>query len=167
MGYDTYISGELLIEPPITRAALAELEHADDYTGGSTLDYMVQNVAYEPVHPDRSWPTRSVDISMLPVDRLHIEESMRWYDASSDIQNCIDALRRAGHTVEGTIDCDGEETDDVWRIIAKDGETLVEDQAHFWPSDLAPLIEAAEARIAGLGHLDEVQTLIDHLKSLV
>lgn len=135
MGYDTYITGELVFSAPITAEALESIAGGTDL-----LDY--------------ACPATGELIS-----GLEFEGSMRWYEAENDLIAFCEAMSSIGVNVTGEVTGDGEDTDDYWRVVADKGSAIYEQRSAYWPSEIAPLLEAVQS-----GDSEAFSALLNYLK---
>lgn len=168
MGYDTYFSGSITVEPPLNDDEAEWLHKFSEsrrmhrklgpyYIGGGSGDYGSPDIL-DSNSPDPSQP--GLWCQWVPgEDGLVWDEGEKFYDAEEWMRYIIDEFLKPGATVKqlraadpndplldgvpefadhvcnGTINCEGEENGDLWRIIVTNNEVEREDAIITWPSE--------------------------------
>jgi hypothetical protein len=123
MGYNTSVSGEIRIEPP-----LAWREFKDSPFTGTDKDVTL-HVDEETVTTDDGPLIRKTAIALVPT----WEDSYKAYKLVEHVQEAIDAF--PGHTFTGRLDCEGEENTDLWRVVIRDGRAVRVEPRIVWPDE--------------------------------
>jgi hypothetical protein len=119
VGYTTDFWGSVAVEPPLSPIEVFELQSFihERHGSGTPGDWC----RWEP----------SEDGS-----EIHWDEGKKFYESVPWMQYIIDYfLAPAGHVVNGTIDAQGEDPDDRWRLVVRDNTVHVQEARLLWPSD--------------------------------
>ncbi|GAA2107615.1 DUF6205 family protein [Streptomyces synnematoformans] len=128
MGYYTRVAGEIAITPPLTWREI----------GGSDYD------PYRPDKPDSDVKLRTeTDTITTDEGRLEREwapalvpawdDSFKAYALLEHVQAAINAF--PGHTFTGRFDCEGEDADDLGRVVVRDGRAVKVVPRIVWPDE--------------------------------
>lgn len=123
MGYNTSVSGEIRIEPPLTWR-----EFKDSPFTGHEKD-VTFHVDEETVAMDDGPLIRKTAVALVP----SWEDSYKAYNLVAHVQEAIDAF--PGHTFTGRLDCEGEENADLWRVVVRDGRAVKVTPRIVWPDE--------------------------------
>lgn len=123
MGYNTSVSGEIRIEPP-----LAWREFKDSPFAGRDKDVTLQ-VDAETVDTADGPLMRKTAVALVPT----WEDSYKAYHLVEHVQEAIDAFPE--HTFTGRLDCEGEENTDLWRVVVRDGRAVKVTPRIVWPDE--------------------------------
>jgi hypothetical protein len=124
MGYNTSVTGEIDIEPPLTWAEFKNSPFAD----GDELDVKLR-IETETVDTDDGPLMRKTASALIP----SWEDSYKAYHLAEHVQRAIDVF--PGHTFTGRLDCEGEENTDLWRVIIRDGRAKEIRPQIVWPDE--------------------------------
>lgn len=123
MGYNTSVSGEIRIEPPLTWR-----DFKDSPFAGTDKDVTFR-VDEETVTTDDGPLIRKTAVALVPA----WEDSYKAYNLVAHVQEAIDAFPE--HTFTGRLDCEGEETADLWRVVVRDGRAVKVTPRIVWPDE--------------------------------
>lgn len=123
MGYNTSVSGEIRIEPPLTWR-----EFKDSPFAGHDKDVTL-HVEAETADTDSGPLMRKTAVALVPT----WEDSYRAYHLVEHVQEAIDSF--PGHTFTGRLECEGEENTDIWRVIVRDGRAVKVEPRIVWPDE--------------------------------
>ncbi|MFK0062661.1 DUF6205 family protein [Streptomyces werraensis] len=123
MGYNTSVTGEIRIEPP-----LSWREFKDSPFTGQDMDVKLR-IDAETVDTDDGPLMRKTASAIVPA----WEDSYKAYKLIEHVQQVIDAF--PGHTFTGRLECEGEENTDIWRVIVRDGRALRIEPRIVWPDE--------------------------------
>jgi len=114
MGYTTYFSGEIEVEPPLSAALVAEInaynreDHRDEEAAGTAPGIWCQWIASDDGH-EILW-----------------DDGEKFYDSPLWMTYVINRwLVPNGHVGNGKIFADGEESDDHWMLEVINNEVFV------------------------------------------
>lgn len=128
MGYNTRVSGELTMTPPL---AWNEFKNspfhvpADEY---GDLDVKLA-VTEETVDTDEGPLIRKTATALVPA----WDDSFKAYHLVEHAQQAIDAF--PGREWSGRLECEGEEAGDLWRVIVRDGRAVKVEPRIVWPDE--------------------------------
>ena len=119
MGYSTYFTGVLKFKEPITKEQEALL---DDISG---IDYRDGHPFFGVDCPNISYIDFVITENKLGIEHRGAEES---YGAVEQVNFIIDVMksRYTNFTLEGGLIAQGEEVEDVWKLLIKDGKAIEE-----------------------------------------
>jgi hypothetical protein len=123
MGYNTSVSGEITITPPLTWN-----EIKDSPFLGCDLDVAL-HVQEETVDTEDGTLTRKTATALVPA----WEDSYKAYHLVEHVQRALDAF--PGHTFTGRLECEGEDNTDIWRVIIRDGRAVKIEPRIVWPDE--------------------------------
>lgn len=123
MGYNTSVTGEIRIEPP-----LAWREFKDSPFAGRDMDVKLR-IDEETVDTDDGPLIRKTASAIVPA----WEDSYKAYKLIEHVQQAIDAF--PGHTFTGRLECEGEENTDLWRVVIRDGRAVRVEPRIVWPDE--------------------------------
>jgi Family of unknown function (DUF6205) len=123
MGYNTSVTGEIRIEPP-----LAWREFKDSPFAGRDMDVKLR-IDEETVDTDDGPLIRKTASAIVPA----WEDSYKAYKLIEHVQQVIDAF--PGHTFTGRLECEGEENTDLWRVVIRDGRAVRIEPRIVWPDE--------------------------------
>lgn len=124
MGYNTSVSGEIRIEPPLTWAEIKDSPFLASYGLDVTL-----RVEEETVDTPDGTLTRRTATALIP----SWEDSYKAYHLVEHVQRAIDAFPHRRFT--GRLECEGEENTDLWRVIIRDGRAVRVEPRIVWPDE--------------------------------
>ena len=123
MGYNTSVSGEIRIEPPLTWR-----EFKDSPFTGNNKDVTL-HVEADTVDTDDGPLMRKTATALVPT----WEDSYKAYNLVEHVQEAIDAF--PGHTFTGRLDCEGEDNIDLWRVVVRNGRAVKVTPRIVWPDE--------------------------------
>jgi hypothetical protein len=123
MGYNTSVTGEIRIEPP-----LAWREFKDSPFAGRDMDVKLR-IDEETIDTDDGPLIRKTASAIVPA----WEDSYKAYKLIDHVQQAIDAF--PGHTFTGRLECEGEENTDIWRVVIRDGRAVRIEPRIVWPDE--------------------------------
>lgn len=122
MGYYTRVTGEFAIEPPLTWTEIRDNPVPTDRDVRLRIDE-------ETVDTDEGPLTRKTSSALVP----RWDDSFKAYHLIEHVQKVIDAF--PGHTFTGRLDCEGEESGDLWRVVVRDGRAEKVEPRIVWPDE--------------------------------
>lgn len=162
MGYTTYFTGEINIDPPLNPTEIAYLEqfagtrrmnrsNGPYFIGGEGFCGQGDNGdVIDHNQPDKSQP--GLWCQWIPGsdgECLVWDDGEKFYHAGEWMEYIIDHFLRASalavqsgdpqfkdfqpHICNGTIEASGEESGDIWRIVVTDNDVMVEQAEICWP----------------------------------
>lgn len=129
MGYYTRVNGEINIEPPLTWAEIKSNPLLPETEGGRSEYDVRLRIDEETVDTDEGQMIRKTCSALVPT----WDDSFKAYHLVKHVQQMIDAF--PGHTFTGRLDCEGEETGDLWRVIIRDGRAVKVTPRIVWPDE--------------------------------
>ncbi|WP_084963337.1 DUF6205 family protein [Thermoactinospora rubra] len=128
MGYVSYLSGEIIIEPPIP---WRELQHSPfvrtpERKEWERLTWL--RVVEETKETDEGTLTRREAVAIRPSQA----DELRAHSLVTDVQAIVDA-HGAGRTFTGFILVRGEESPDIWRVAIENGRAVEVRPRIVWP----------------------------------
>lgn len=123
MGYNTSVTGEIRIEPPLTWREFKDSPFAD-----RDMDVKLR-IDAETVDTDDGPLMRKTASAIVPA----WEDSYKAYKLIEHVQQAIDAF--PGHTFTGRLECEGEENTDIWRVVIRDGRAVRVEPRIVWPDE--------------------------------
>ena len=129
MGYTTYVTGEFAITPPLTWPEFKDSQFAEHNIDSPTEPDLVLRVDEQVADTDDGQLIRrtAVALAMRPIDEY------RAYSLLESVQAAIDSF--PGHTFTGRLECAGEETGDLWRVVIRDGRATEVRPVLTWPDE--------------------------------
>ncbi len=132
MGYYTTVTGELRIEPPLTWGEIKDNPFLPDTPAG-LAEYDVRlRIDEETVDTADGQLTRKTCAAIEP----RWDDSFKAYHLVEHVQTLIDAF--PDRTFTGRLECEGEDTGDLWRVIVRDGRAVKIEPRIVWPDDEQP-----------------------------
>lgn len=136
MGYNTYVSGEIQIMPPITYRELQAmgLQRMDAGYADPNLYYLLQDRNYADVAVRVELQTRDTDEGVLTaVAGVAIvpawEDEYKAYTIEEDLRAIVNAMNKVSpgvtRTFHGRLDGEGEENTDMWRLKVVNGDVKI------------------------------------------
>lgn len=126
MGYCTRVTGEISIEPPLTWNEFKDSQFADG--ADSSMDVRL-NVTEETVDTDEGQLIRKTAAVLIP----SWDDSFKAYHLLEHVQRAIDEF--PSHTFTGRLDCEGEESGDLWRVVVRNGQATKVEPQLIWPDE--------------------------------
>lgn len=128
MGYHTRVKGHFTIEPPLTwpefKTSMFHPDSDDPYGADLRLHIVEQEIQTE--HGVSI--IRTADrLEMLQIDEY------RAYHLVEQVQKAVDSF--PGHTWSGGLECEGEESGDIWRVQIIDGIADKIEPQIVWPDE--------------------------------
>jgi hypothetical protein len=123
MGYNTSVSGEIRIEPP-----LAWRDFKNSPFAGNDRDVTL-HIEAETVDTDDGPLMRKTAVALVPT----WEDSYKAYNLVEHVQEAIDAF--PDRTFTGRLDCEGEEAGDLWRVVVRDRRAVKVTPRIVWPEE--------------------------------
>lgn len=108
MGYYTTLTGSLLL------SSIPSFEVWDKIHNLDSLYFMAE----------QETPMTFIDFGDL---------SGKFYNLEGDIKSLVGTLSEVGITVQGAIECVGEEQPDIWRLVVDNGTVTRETARMLWP----------------------------------
>jgi hypothetical protein len=136
MGYNTHVTGEFRIEPPLE---WPEFKESRFYEGGHRVDLALR-VTEESVDTPNGILVRRQATHLYMIH----QDEYRAYHLVEQVQEAVDSF--PGHTWHGRLNCEGEETGDLWRVEISGGSAQRIDPLILWPGEKTHS-EQAVARI--------------------
>ena len=116
MGYSTYFTGEIAIDPPLNLKEYNELKKFCKERHGDRLN------AY------KGFPSMYCDWEpTVEGDAIVSNETEKFYEADEWMKYLIENFLGEKHTLNGTIQAQGEEGADRWDLIVRDNKVFVQD----------------------------------------
>jgi hypothetical protein len=127
MGYTTHVTGEFAITPPLTWPEFKDSEFAPHNITETYDPDLILRVTEETVDtPDGPLLRRTATaLAMRGIDEY------RAYHLLEQVQKAIDSF--PGHTFTGRLDCEGEDTGDLWRVLVRNGRAVKVEPEIVWP----------------------------------
>lgn len=117
MGYNSRVTGEITITPPIPVRALAK-SLLDGWNKGLCVKYHVEETATE---VDEGTLIKTEVTAIVPVT----DDSYKAYDLVEHLGQAVHQIIKAGSTCQGELIRDGEDTGDVERLVVRAGSHVV------------------------------------------
>lgn len=134
MGYNTRVDGEFAINPPLTWNEIKNSPFNQPGREGlwcaEKIDLGLRVNETSVDTDDGPLLRRTASALVMP----YIDE-YRAYTLIEQVQQCIDLF--PGHTFNGRLDCEGEETGDLWRVVIRDGRAVRVEPRIVWPDEEA------------------------------
>ena len=123
MGYTTYFDGSVKVEPPLDAGEVARI-----------------NAFADERHEGEGFP--GIWCQWIAVTSEEGETYIEWdggekfYNADVWMDYIMEHfIRNNGHLANGIIYAEGEEAEDIWRIVVKDNDVKVEEPTITWPEE--------------------------------
>lgn len=126
MGYNTRVTGEFELIPPVPWEKFKDSMFAPDSTNTYDADL---RLLVEEARVDTASGTAFIRMATRLVMR-EIDE-YRAYHLLDQVQKAVDEF--AGHTFVGRLNCKGEESGDLWRVVVRDGRAIEVRPEIVWP----------------------------------
>ena len=127
MGYTTTVNGEIDITPPLSWQEIKASPFAPNDTHG---DYNVRlRIDETSIDTDDGTLLRRSAPALVPA----WEEAFKAYHLVEHVQTAIDAF--PGHLFSGRLECEGEDTGDLWRVVVRDGRAVKVEPRIVWPDE--------------------------------
>lgn len=129
MGYNTHVTGEFAITPPLTWNEFKDSEFAPHNINDNYDPDLILRVAEESVDTEEGPLLRrsATALAMREIDEY------RAHTLLDQVQKAVDAF--PGHTFTGRLECEGEESADLWRVVIRDGRAVKVEPQIVWPAD--------------------------------
>jgi uncharacterized protein DUF6205 len=128
MGYVTRFTGEIVIVPPIPWGKIQNSPFLPDSAkarDGRDLKFRIQE---EAVDTDEGRLYRRSAVALVST----WDDDARGYDIVEHLQEAVDAF--PAHEFSGRLDCEGEETGDLWRLEVHDRRAVKVRPRIVWPN---------------------------------
>jgi len=127
MGYITSARGQIDVTPPLTWGQIRQSDFLPHDLGGSQqLDVAL---VVEEASEDRDEGTLTVRLG-VGVEARYQEEARNYY-LVQHLQKLIDAF--PGHEFSGRLECEGEDTGDLWRLEVQGRKAVKVQPRIVWP----------------------------------
>lgn len=126
MGYYTQYSGEITINPPIPWTDI-NTDYLPQNAWRSNVDVQLR-IDETTVNTDEGILILRKAIAIQPVT----DEPYKGYDIIDHVQRIVDSYGD-GHTFNGFISCQGDESGDLWRLEVRDGQAVKVRPRIVWP----------------------------------
>ena len=159
MGYNTHVEGQFMITPPLAWPEFKDSEFAPHNIKDSYDPDVVLVVAEDNVDtPDGPLLKRTATaLAMREIDEY------RAYNLLDQVQKAVDSF--PGRAWSGRLDCEGEESADLWRVVIRDGRAVKVEPRIVWPDDeAAPTVDRwalAEVLASSLDDIRRAATGLD------
>ena len=134
MGYNSTFTGEIRIDPPLKWAEFSGSEFLDKY---GTVHLVVTE---ETVSTDDGTLMRRTATHLAPYGG-----QMKGYDLETRVKKAIALYGKSGHVFNGTIEVEGEDGGDLWRLEVVDNQVSKVRAFIVWPEEMAALRSAIRA----------------------
>jgi hypothetical protein len=131
MGYITHVTGEFAIEPPLTWPEFKDSEFVPHNIDCSYDPDLILRVAEESVDTDDGPLLRRTATALV----MREIDEYRAYNLLDQVQKAVDSF--PSHTFTGRLDCEGEESTDLWRVVIRDGRAVKVEPRIVWPDEEA------------------------------
>jgi hypothetical protein len=129
MGYTTRVEGEFAIMPPLSWPEFKDSKFAPDNAESSHSPSLILRVAEDAVDTADGPLLRRTATALV----MREIDEYRAYDLLEEVQEAIDAF--PGRTFTGRLNCEGEETGDLWRVVIRDGRAVRVEPRIVWPDE--------------------------------
>ncbi|MCX4703918.1 DUF6205 family protein [Streptomyces sp. NBC_01373] len=129
MGYTTHVTGEFAIEPSLTWNEFKDSEFAPHNITDSYDPELILRVNETSVDTDDG-PLLKRTATALVMREI---DEYRAYDLLDQVQKAVDSF--PGHTFIGRLDCEGEQSADLWRVVLRDGRAVKVEPRIVWPDE--------------------------------
>ena len=131
MGYTTRVTGEFVIEPPLTwneiKASPFEPVGRGKY-GAMDIDLDLR-VEETSVDTEEGTLVRRTAPALV----MRQIDEYRARSLVEQVQRCLDLF--PGHTFTGRLECEGEENTDLWRVVVRGGRAVKVTPRIVWPDE--------------------------------
>lgn len=127
MGYITSARGQIAITPPLTWGQIRESDFLPHDLGGK--DQLDVALVVDESTDDCDEGTLTVRIAVAVEARY--QDEARNYNIVRHLQQLIDAF--PDHEFTGRLDCEGEDTGDLWRLEIHDRKAVKVQPRIVWP----------------------------------
>lgn len=128
MGYLTQVTGEIQITPPLTWKEIQEKGYQLGFPEECWTSVQV-HIHEEEQNTDEGVLTRRTGITLIPA----CSEPYKAHSLVQHVQKIIDTF--PGHEFTGYLECDGDETGDLWRLYVKHREAYKVLPTIIWEED--------------------------------
>lgn len=129
MGYTTRVTGEFTITPPLTWPEFSDSQYAPHNIDVPYEPSFMLHVDEQTVDTEDGMLTRRTATALV----MREIDEYRAYELLEEVQEAIDAF--PGHVFAGRLDCEGEETGDLWRVYIRDGKAVRVEPRIVWPDE--------------------------------
>ncbi|MFJ4847523.1 DUF6205 family protein [Streptomyces sp. NPDC088733] len=130
MGYYTTVTGEFQIEPPLTWAEFRDSPfNSTSIDAWDGLKEVRLRVVEDRVDTDEGSLIRKTAAALTP----ETDEGRKYHHLIEHVQQVIDAF--PGHAFTGRLDCEGEATGDLWRVVIREGRAVKVTPRIVWPDE--------------------------------
>lgn len=126
MGYNSRVSGEIVIDPPLTWSEYKESPYLTP--GSPNWPCVILRQHEDPRDAEGGVMLVRWADAIVPAT----DESGRMYGIEEQVRKIVAAYRE-GHTFSGYLEIDGENQGDLWRLVIKDGTVIRFDAKFVWP----------------------------------
>lgn len=127
MGYNTHVTGEFAVTPPLTWNEFKDSPFAPHNIQSSYDPSLILRVDEDSADTDEGPLLRRTAYSLAMRD---IDE-YRAYGLLDEVQAAVDAF--PGHSWSGRLECEGEQNTDIWRVVIRDGRAVRVEPRIVWP----------------------------------
>jgi hypothetical protein len=131
MGYNTFFTGEIRIDPPLSWAEIRGSDFLPEVAWDNDLAVKLR-VQDETTETDDGTLVRRWADAVLPVT----DDRYKAYDILAHVQRLIDRYGTE-HRFTGYLDAAGEERGDLWRLYVRDGRAVRVEPRIVWPDEPA------------------------------
>ena len=129
MGYNTHVTGEFTITPPLAWQEFKDSPFSPYPPAGDYSIELVLRVDEENVDT-ADGPLLRRTASALVMSEI---DEYRAHGLLEVVQRAVDAF--PGHEFTGRLDCEGEENADLWRVVVRDGRAVKVVPRIVWPDE--------------------------------
>ncbi|MFH9248191.1 DUF6205 family protein [Streptomyces lydicus] len=129
MGYTTRVTGEFTITPPLTWNEIKGSPFSPYPPAGDDRIELVLRVDEKTIETEDG-PLHRRTASALVMSEI---DEYRAHGLLEVVQRAVDSF--PGHQWSGRLDCEGEETADLWRVVIRDGRAVKVTPRIVWPED--------------------------------
>lgn len=125
MGYNSRLTGQINIDPPLTFAELSEVAPSINSRGLFHFD-----ILEEEIETDEGILTKQSSSKIV----VSNDDELRAYDAEQELRDLVTAVACFGRKFTGSILVRGDENGDIWRLRVVDFDKVIrEDAKVVWP----------------------------------
>lgn len=124
MGYSTYARGVITIVPPIPYAGIKDSPFLPDGDENTDLKFVLAK-------QEQHTPDGILTIIVATGVEQRYDDDPRNYFIVTHLQLLVDAF--PGHTFRGRLDCEGDNSGDMWRLKVVDGKATKFKPQLIWP----------------------------------